>query len=121
MLNSTAVIGRLTYEPELKTTNNGVPVVHITVACDRSYVKQGGERKADFIDVAAYRNTAEFICKYFHKGNMIAIKGRLQTENYTDKQGNKRKYVEVLAEDVSFCESKKKENDIDNVQFDEIL
>ena len=106
MLNTVCIIGRLTYPPELKSTNNGTAVIRFQIACDRSYQAQGKEREADFIDCVAWRGTAEFIKKYFHKGSMIAIEGSIQTNNYEDKSGNKRKSVEVVCNNVSFCGSK---------------
>lgn len=106
MINIVALQGRLTYEPELKSTNNGTAVIRFQIACDRSYQAQGKEREADFIDCVAWRGTAEFIKKYFHKGSMIAIEGSIQTQNYEDKSGNKRKSVEVVCNNVSFCGSK---------------
>lgn len=99
-------MGRLTADPELKTTNSGVSVVSFSVAVDRNFVKQGEERQTDFIDVVAWRGTAEFVSKYFHKGSMIAIQGSMQTRMYEDKNGNKRKAFEVVADNVSFCGSK---------------
>ena len=106
MINMVALMGRLTYEPELRTTQSGVSVLSFQVACDRSYQSQGQERQADFIDCVAWRQTAEFISRYFHKGSMIAVEGSIQTRNYTDKNGNNRKAVEVIANNVSFCGSK---------------
>lgn len=106
MINSVCLMGRLTYEPELRMTPSGVAVISFQVACDRNYQKAGEERKADFIDVTAWRQTAEFVSRYFHKGSMIAVQGSIQTENYTDKDGNKRKQVQVVADQVSFCGSK---------------
>lgn len=106
MINMVALMGRLTYEPELISTPNGVSVLRFQVACDRSYQAKGQERQADFIDCVAWRQTAEFISRYFHKGSMIAIEGTVQTSNYTDKNGNNRKQTEVLANNVLFCGSK---------------
>lgn len=106
MINSVVIMGRLTYEPELRSTQSGVSVVRITIACERSYQKSNDERKADFIDVTAWRQTAEFISRYFHKGSMIAVEGSIQTDNYTDRDGNKRKSFQVVANNVSFCGSK---------------
>lgn len=106
MLNKAILVGRLTADPELRQTPNGVSVVSFTVAANRPYASKGGERQADFIDVVAWRQTAEFIAKYFRKGNAIAIDGTIQTRTYTDKNDNKRKAVEVVAENVSFVESK---------------
>ena len=96
MLNIAVIMGRLTAAPELRTTPNGVSVTSFSVAVDRSYSsRSGGERQTDFINVVAWRGTAEFICKYFQKGQMIAIDGSIQTRNYEDKQGNKRTAVEA--------------------------
>lgn len=106
MINSVVLMGRLTFEPELRTTPSGVSVVRFQVACDRNYQKSGEDRKADFIDVTAWRQTAEFVSRYFHKGSMIAVEGSIQTENYTDRDGNKRKSFQVVADRVSFCGSK---------------
>ena len=105
-MNIVGIMGRLTYEPELKKTPSGVSVIRITVAVDRSYQPSGQERQADFIDCVAWRQTAEFISRYFHKGSMIAVEGTIQTSNFTDKNGKQRKQVEVLANNVSFCGSK---------------
>ena len=99
-------MGRLTYEPELKSTPNGLSVIRFQIAVDRSYQAKGQERQADFIDCVAWRQTAEFISRYFHKGSMIAVEGTIQTSNYTDKNGKQRKQIEVLANNVSFCGSK---------------
>lgn len=103
MLNIVALMGRLTHTPELKTTQNGTSVCSFSIAVDRTYTPKGEERKADFIDIVAWRQTAEFICKYFQKGSMIAIDGSIQTRSYQDKQGSNRTKVEVLANNVSFC------------------
>ena len=106
MLNCSAIMGRLTADPELRQTADGVSVTSFTVAVDRGYVKQGEERQADFIDCVAWRQQAEFINKYFNKGSMIAITGRLQTRNWEDRNGSKRKETEILITEVSFCGSK---------------
>ena len=103
MTNVVAIMGRLTADPELKHTQSGVAVTSFTLAVDR-YAKE--ERKTDWVDVVAWRQTAEFICKYFTKGQMIAVTGSIQTRNWEDKQGNKRKAVEIVAREVSFCGSK---------------
>ncbi len=112
MLNNVVLMGRLTFEPELRTTPSGVSVVRIQVAVDRRFQRQGDERKADFIDVTAWRQTAEFISRYFHKGDMIAVEGSIQTDSYTDQGGNKRKSVTVVASNVSFCGSKSESNTV---------
>ena len=109
MLNIVALMGRLVYDPELKTTQNGTNVCSFRIAVDRSFTRQGEERKADFIDVTAWRQTAEFVSKYFQKGSMIAIEGSLQTRQYQDKNGNNRTATEVLASQVSFCGGKSAE------------
>lgn len=106
MLNNAIIMGRLTADTEIRTTNAGKEVTSFTVAVDRSFVKDGEDRQADFINVVAWGNTAMFINRYFSKGSMIAIQGRIQTRNYEDKQGNKRTAFEIVASDVSFCGSK---------------
>ena len=132
MINMVALMGRLTFEPEVRTTPSGVSVMRFQVACDRKYQRSGQDRQADFIDCVAWRQTAEFIGRYFHKGSMIAVEGTLQTSSYTDKNGNQRKQVEVLANNVSFCGSKSEtsgaassqdepnNSDAENSHFDEI-
>ena len=100
-------MGRLTADPELRHTPNNVAVTAFTVAVDRSYAKVGTERQTDFINVVAWRSTAEFVCKYFTKGQMMAVSGPIQTRNYEDKQGNKRTAFEIVANDVSFTGSKR--------------
>ena len=106
MFNTVILTGRLTADPELKTTANGVPVTSFTIAVQRKY-KQGEESQADFINIVAWRQTAEFITKYFHKGSMIGIEGSIQTRKYQDKDGNNRVAFEVIANNVQFVESKK--------------
>lgn len=106
MINMVALMGRLTFEPELRTTPNGTSIIRFQVACDRNYQKDSQNRQADFIDCVAWRQTAEFISRYFHKGSMIAVEGTIQTSNFTDKNGAKRKQIEVLANNVSFCGGK---------------
>jgi len=99
-------MGRLVADPELRTTTSGISVTSFTVAVDRRYVKAGEEKQTDFIDIVAWRQTADFITRFFRKGSMIAIQGSIQTRSYEDKNGNKRKAVEIVAENVSFCGSK---------------
>lgn len=106
MINCAVIMGRLVADPELRQTQTGVYVTSFTVAVDRSFVRQGEERQADFIDVVAWRQTAEFVTKYFQKGSMIAITGAIQTRSYEDKNGIKRKAFEIVADNVSFCGSK---------------
>ncbi len=110
MLNNAVIMGRLVADPELRTTGSGISVSSFTVAVDRRFTRQGEDRQADFIDIIAWRQTAEFVCKYFRKGSMIAIQGYIQTRMYEDKNGNKRKAVEIVADNVSFCGSKAESN-----------
>ena len=113
-LNKAIIAGRLTADPELKTTPSGLSVTSFTVAVDRRF---GKEKQTDFINCVAWRSTAEFITKYFSKGNSICVCGSIQTRNYTDKNGNKRTAVEVVAEEATFCEGKK--NTADGVEMPE--
>lgn len=106
MLNCAVIMGRLTADPELRTTTNGVSVTSFSVAVDRAYQKAGADRQTDFINVVAWRQTAEFVSRYFHKGSMIAVQGSIQTRNYEDRNGNKRTAVEIVADNVSFCGSR---------------
>ena len=106
MLNNAVIMGRLVADPELRTTGSGISVTSFTVAVDRRYARSGEERQTDFIDVIAWRQNAEFISKFFRKGSMIAIQGYIQTRTYEDKNGNKRKAVEVVVDNASFCGSK---------------
>ena len=106
MLNCAVLMGRLVADPELRTTTTGISVTSFTVAVDRGYVRQGEERQTDFINVVAWRQTADFVTRYFRKGSMIAVQGSIQTRSYEDKMGNKRTAVEVVADNVSFCGSK---------------
>lgn len=110
MLNVVALVGRLVYDPELKTTQNGINVCSFRIAVDRSFTRKGEEGKADFIDVTAWRQTAEFVSKYFQKGSMISVQGRLETRQYQDKNGNNRTATEVIAAEVGFCGPKSAEN-----------
>ncbi len=107
MLNVIAVMGRLVADPELRKTPNGISTTRFTIACDRSYVKSGSERQTDFFDIVAWRSTAEFICKYFKKGQLVAIDGSLQTHNYEDREGIKRKAYEIVVNNANFAESKR--------------
>ncbi len=109
MLNVAAIVGRLTADPELKHTASDVSVVSFTLAVGRSYAKAGTERQTDFIDVVAWRSTADFICRYFRKGQLMAVQGSIQTRTYQDKNGNNRKAVEIVADNVHFVESKRSE------------
>lgn len=109
MLNVATAMGRLAAAPELKHTQNGVPVTSFTLAVYRNYAKPGQERQTDWIDVVAWRGTAEFICKYFTKGRMIAVTGFLQTRTWEDKNGAKHKATELVAQQVSSCGDKPKD------------
>ena len=109
MLNKIIVMCRLVRDPELRRTNSGTAVASFTIACDRDFKSDGGEREADFIECVAWRNTAEFVSKYFTKGRMAVVSGRLQTRNWTSKEGNKRKATEIVAESVYFGDSKREE------------
>ena len=107
MLNRIIVMGRMTRDPELRRTNSGTAVASFTVAVDRDFKTQSGEKETDFIDVVAWRNTAEFVSKYFSKGRMAVVEGRLQLRDWTDKEGNKRRTAEIVADSVYFGDSKK--------------
>lgn len=107
MLNQIVLMGRMVRDPELRRTNSGIPVTTFTLAVDRDFGKEGEDKEVDFIDVATWRNTAEFVSKYFYKGRMAVVSGRLQIRTWTDKDGNKRRNAEVVAENVYFADSKK--------------
>ena len=107
MLNRIDIMGRMTKDPELRHTNTGTPVASFTLAVDRDFAAQGAEKETDFIECVAWRNTAEFVSKYFAKGRMAVVSGRLQLRKWTDKDGNKRTNAEVVAENVYFADSKK--------------
>lgn len=102
MINNVVLMGRLTADPERKQTQSGISVARFSVSVDRPYPKDG-ERQTDFLDVVAWRSTADFIANYFGKGQMIALTGSIQSRTYTDRDGNKRKAVEIVASSVSFC------------------
>ncbi len=110
-MNNVTLIGRLTADPELKHTASGIATTRFTIAVDRTFVKQGEERQADFISLVAWRQTAEFICKYFSKGRRIAIVGEIRTGSYTDKDGNKRYTTDVVVNNAEFCDSKRDSGD----------
>ena len=108
MLNHIVIMGRLTRDPELRRTSSGVAVASFTVAVDRDFGgREGGERETDFIDCVAWRQTGEFVSKYFTKGRMAVVSGRLQIRNWNDKEGNKRRSAEVVADNVYFGDSKR--------------
>jgi len=107
-MNQIVIMGRLTRDPELRHTQGGTAVASFSLAVDRRFApKDGGDRQTDFIDVVAWSNTAEFVSKFFTKGQMAAVSGRLQIRDWTDKDGNKRRSAEVVAENIYFTESKK--------------
>jgi single-strand DNA-binding protein len=106
MLNCVTLMGRLVADPELRTTGTGKSVATFRIAVDRTYQKAGEQRQADFITIVAWENTANFVCRYFAKGSMIAVQGSIQTRQYEDNNGAKRTAFEVLAREVSFCGSK---------------
>ena len=108
MLNHITIMGRLTRDPEMRSTQSGVSVASFTLAVDRDFGgRDGGEKQTDFIDCTAWRHTAEFVSKYFSKGRMAVVSGRLQIDNYTDNDGNKRKSAKVIADNIYFGDSKK--------------
>ena len=108
MLNHIILMGRLTRDPELRRTGSGVAVASFTLAVDRDFGnRETGEKETDFIDIVAWRNTAEFVSKYFAKGRMAVVSGRLQIRNWQDKDGNKRRSAEVVADNVYFADSKR--------------
>lgn len=107
MLNKIIVMGRLTRDPELRRTQSGLSVTSFSVACDRDFKAQDGSRETDFIDCVAWRNTAEFVCKYFAKGRMAVVEGRLQIRDWQDNNGNKRRSAEIVADNVYFGDSKR--------------
>jgi len=107
MLNKVILMGRLTRDPELKHTQSSIAVSSFTLAVDRGYVKPGEEKQTDFIDIVAWRNTAEFVSRYFRKGQLVAVTGRLQSRKWQDNQGNNRIAFEVVADEVFFAESKR--------------
>ena len=119
-LNKIIVMGRFTSDPTLRHTNTGTPVASFTLAVDRDFKdKQSGAKQTDFFDVTAWRGTAEFLNRFVSKGRMIVVEGRLQMRDWTDKDGNKRKSAEIVADNVYFADSKKQDNfdDLANSEF----
>lgn len=110
MLNKIIIMGRLTRDPELRRTGSGTAVTSFSLACDRDFKSQSGDKETDFIEVVAWKNTAEFVSKYFSKGRMAVVEGRLQIRDWTDKAGNKRTTAEVVADNVYFADSKRSES-----------
>ena len=107
MLNKIFIMGRLTRDPELRRTQSGTPVTSFSLAVDRDFKSQSGEKETDFIDVVAWRSTAEFVSKYFTKGRMAVVEGRLQIRAWQDKDGNNRRSAEVVADNVYFGDSRR--------------
>lgn len=118
MLNKIILMGRLTRDPELRRTQSGTAVTSFSLSVDRDFKGQDGEKETDFIDIVAWRNTAEFVSKYFTKGRMAVVEGRLQIRDWTDKDGGKRRSAEVIAENVYFADSKKAVSDSDTARED---
>lgn len=109
MYNRVILMGRLTADPELRQTQSGISMCRITIAVDRGFVKQGEERKADFFDITFWRQQAEFVSRYFSKGRVIHVEGRLQNDNYTDQNGVKHYRTSIVADNVSFCGDKRQD------------
>lgn len=120
MLNRIVLQGRFAKDPELKHTQGGVAVVSFSLAVEQDYKPEGGERKTDFINVVAWRGTAEFVARYFTKGRMAVVSGRLQTRDWTDTDGNRRKAVEVVADNVYFCDSRPKAEEPEEPELTEL-
>ena len=114
MLNHVVLMGRLTRDPELRRTNTGTAVASFSLAVERDFKDADGTRQADFFDIVAWRSTAEFAAKYFAKGSMAVVSGRLQARSWTDKEGGKRRTIEVVAEHVYFGEAKRRQSDADD-------
>ena len=106
MLNRITITGRLTHDPELRTTQSNISVTSFSIACQRNFKNGNGERETDFFDVTAWRSTSEFVTRYFSKGSLITVDGRLESRKYTDKDGNNRVAIEIKADNVYFGESK---------------
>ncbi|MBE6825378.1 MAG: single-stranded DNA-binding protein [Oscillospiraceae bacterium] len=116
MYNRVIIMGRLTADPELRQTQSGISMCRISVAVDRGFARQGEERKTDFFDVTLWRQQAEFVSRYFSKGRMIHIEGRLQNDNYTDQNGQKHYRTAIVADNVTFCGDKRADNG-NNAQY----
>ena len=119
MINVVCLMGRICADLELKHTSNDVSETSFTLAVDRTYIKSGAERQTDFINIVAWKNTAEFVCRYFRKGMLVAVQGSIQSRSYTDKNGNKRTAFEVVADNVHFAEPKKADHS-EQGDFEEI-
>lgn len=123
MLNRAILMGRLTADPDYRTTQSGVNMARFTLAVDRDYTGQNNERQTDFIDIIVWRGTADFVSKYFHKGQLVAVQGSIQVRSYTDRDGNKRRSWEVVADQVYFAEPKRDsgyQNNYDYGRYDQM-
>ena len=119
MLNEVILMGRLTRDPDVRMTQNGTTAANFALACERDYAPQGQDRETDFFDIVAFRNTADFVGQYFAKGQLVAIKGRLQQRDWTDKQGNTRRTTEILADRCYFAE-KRQDKDASDAGFQQM-
>lgn len=119
MLNEVILMGRLTRDPDVRMTKNGTTAANFALACERDYAPQGQDRETDFFDIVAFRNTADFVGQYFAKGQLVAVKGRLQQRDWTDKQGNKRRTTEVIADRCYFAE-KRQDRDASDAGFQQM-
>ena len=119
MLNEVILMGRLTRDPDVRMTQNGTTAANFALACERDYAPQGQDRETDFFDIVAFRNTADFVGQYFAKGQLVAVKGRLQQRDWTDKQGNKRRTTEILADRCYFAE-KRQDRDASDTGFQQM-
>ncbi len=107
MLNRVILMGRLTAEPDYRTTQSGVSLARFTLAVDRDYSGQNNERQTDFLDIVVWRQKADFVSRYFHKGQLVAVQGSIQVSSYTDREGNKRRSWDIVADQVYFAEGKR--------------
>lgn len=119
MLNEVILMGRLTRDPDVRMTQNGSTAANFALACERDYAPQGQDRETDFFDIVAFGKTADFVGQYFAKGQLVAVKGRLQQRDWTDKQGNKRRTTEILADRCYFAE-KRQDRDVSNGDFQQM-
>ena len=119
MLNEVILMGRLTRDPDVRMTQNGTTAANFALACERDYAPQGQDLETDFFDIVAFRNTADFVGQYFAKGQLVAVKGRLQQRDWTDKQGNKRRTTEILADRCYFAE-KRQDRDVSSGGFQQM-
>ena len=118
MINRVCMMGRLVADPELKTTQSGLSVTNFRIAVDRGYVKDGEERKADFFDVVCWKKTAEFVCRHFTKGSLIAVDGKLQTRSFQTVDGNTRFVTEIIADTASFTGERRNAGNDDMIEYD---